>query len=93
MLCPGASVLIDPDCGCKAGFDCEALAIPPSLGGSGLFRESIRVVVDEVGVATGDCVASRDPTLCEGDEVPSLGSLFFDFDDLFGSFARESCSC
>jgi hypothetical protein len=48
-------------------------------------------VVEDEGVATGDCVASRaEPA---GDEVPSLDSLFLDLEDLFGSLARESCSC
>jgi hypothetical protein len=50
-------------------------------------------VVDEEGVTTGDCAASREPLPWEGDEVPSFESLFLDLDDLFGSFARESCSC
>ena len=91
--CPGFSELIEPDCGCGAGLDCVAFTSPPSLAGRGLFRDSFKAVVDEDGVAPGDCAASRDPIDCEGDEVPSFGSLFFDLDALFGSFARESCSC
>jgi hypothetical protein len=51
------------------------------------------VVVEEDGVATGDWPASLDELDCDGDDVPSLESLFFDFEDLEGSLARESCSC
>ena len=69
------------------------LDAPASAWGSGLFRESLRAVVEEEGVATGDCVASLEPLDCEGEEVPSDLDSFFDFDDLLGSFARESCSC
>ena len=58
-----------------------------------MFRGSLSAVVDEDGVVIGDCAASRDPLDCEGEAVPSFESLFFDFDDLLGSFARESCSC
>jgi len=87
---PGFSEFREPDCGCSAG---GALAIPPSFGGSGLFLESLSAVVDDEGVATGDCAASRELLDCEGDDVPSFESLFFDFDALLGSFARESCSC
>jgi hypothetical protein len=43
--------VIDPDCGCKAEFDMDAFG---SFGGSGLFLESLRAVVEEEGVATGD---------------------------------------
>ena len=43
--------MIDPECGCKAEFVIDAFG---SLGGSGLFLESLRAVVDEEGVATGD---------------------------------------
>ena len=50
-------------------------------------------MVEEDGVVIGDCAASRDPPDCEGEAVPSFDSLFFDFDDLLVSFARESCSC
>lgn len=50
-------------------------------------------VVDDEGVTTGDWAASRDPLDCDGDDVPSFESLFLDLEDLFGSFARESCSC
>jgi hypothetical protein len=61
---------------------------PPALfGGRGLLRISLSVEVDEDGVRTGDWLASR-PEL-EGDEVPSLPSLFF-LEALFGSFPRES---
>jgi hypothetical protein len=42
-------VLINPDCGCRA-----ELEDPPSFGGSGLFLRSLRVVVEDEGVATGD---------------------------------------
>ena len=85
--------MIEPDCGWRAGLEWDAFEAPPSFGGSGLFLESLSAVVDDEGVATGDWAASRDPTDCDGEEVPSLDSLFFDFDDLLGSFARESCSC
>lgn len=50
-------------------------------------------MVEDDGVVIGDCAASRDPLDCEGEAVPSFDSLFFDFDDLLVSFARESCSC
>jgi hypothetical protein len=93
VLCPGFSELIDPDCGCRAGLDVAALEAPPSFGGSGLLRGSFSAVVEEDGVATGDCAASLEELDCDGDEVPSLDSLFLDLEDLFGSFARESCSC
>ena len=69
------------------------MAEPPSLGGRGLLRKSFRAVEDDDGVSTGDCVASLAEFEWDGEDVPSLGSLFLDFDDLFGSFARESCSC
>jgi len=49
------------------------------------------VLVEEEGVVTGDWPASRE--FDDGDAVPSFESLFFDLDDLFGSLARESCSC
>ena len=52
-----------------------------------LFRPSFRLDVELVGVRTGDCAdGSRD----EGDEVPSLESLFF-LDDLLASLPRASC--
>jgi hypothetical protein len=92
VLCPGFRELIDPDCGCKAGLDVDAFKAPPSFGGSGLLRGSLSAVVEEDGVATGDCAASLELP-CDGDEVPSLESLFLDLEDLFESFARESCSC
>ena len=91
-LCPGFSELIDPDCGCGPGLD-VALEAPPSFGGSGLLRRSFSAVVEDDGVATGDCAASLEELDWDGDDVPSLDSLFLDLDDLFGSFARESCSC
>lgn len=92
MLCPGFSELIDPDCGCKAGLDVDAFKAPPSFGGSGLLRGSLSAVVEEDGVATGDCAASLELP-CDGDEVPSLESLFLDLEDLFESFARERTRC
>jgi hypothetical protein len=49
-------------------------------------------VVEDDGVATGDWAASLDELDCDGEEVPSFDSLFFDFEDLLGSLARESCS-
>lgn len=77
---------------CSGGdITCPAEAAPPSLGGSGLFLESFRDVVEADGVATGDCVASLE-AFPEGEAVPSLLSLFF-LDDLFGSLLRESWSC
>ena len=91
IACPGFNELIEPDWGCKAGLELAAFKAPPSFGGSGLFRESFSAVVEEDGVITGDCAASLDEL--DGDDVPSLASLFLDFDDLLGSFARESCSC
>lgn len=92
MLCPGFSELMDPDCGCRAGLGDDEIEAPPSFGGRGLLRGSFSAVVEEDGVATGDCAASLELP-CNGDEVPSLDSLFLDLEDLFGSFARESCSC
>lgn len=51
-----------------------------------MFRMSLRVDVDDDGVSTGDWLdESRD----EGDEVPSLESLFF-LEDLPASLPRES---
>jgi hypothetical protein len=50
-----------------------------------LFLMSLRVDVDEVGVRTGDWV-SRDPP--EGDDVPSLESLFF-LEDFASLLPRE----
>ena len=53
-----------------------------------MLRMSLSVEVDEVGVRTGDWLAeSRD----EGDDVPSLESLFF-LEDLLASLPRESCA-
>lgn len=75
-------------CGCAADPELDAA---PSFGGSGLFRKSLRVVLEDDGVTAGDCAASRELD-CEGEEVPSLDSLFLDL-DLLGSFVRESCSC
>jgi hypothetical protein len=92
VVWPGFKLLIEPDCGCKAGFAGTLLRGPPSFGGRGLLRGSFNAVVEEEGVTTGDCV-SRDGPACDGDAVPSFDSLFFDFDDLLPSFARESCSC
>lgn len=90
---PGLSEPMEPDCGCKFGLDDRAFKIPPSLGGKGLFRESLSAVVEDEGVVMGDCAASLEDPACEGEDVPSLASLFLDLEDLFGSFARESCSC
>jgi hypothetical protein len=87
-FCPAPSGF---GCGWTPGLECAELLGPAS--GSGLFRRSLSAVVEEDGVATGDCAASREPLDCDGDDVPSLESLFLDFDDLLGSFARESCSC
>lgn len=53
LLWPGFNALIDPDCGCKAGLD-DAFTPAPSFAGRGLFRGSVKVVVEEDGVATGD---------------------------------------
>lgn len=48
-------------------------------------------MVDDDGVVIGDWVVSLVPLDCEGDDVPSFESpLFLDFEDLFGSLARES---
>lgn len=71
-----------------------ALDVLPSCDGRGLFRGSFSEVVEADGVATGDCAASReDPPRDDGEDVPSFESLFLDFEDLFGSLVRESCSC
>ena len=70
---------------------CPAPEAPPSFGGSGLFLESFKDVVDADGVPTGDCAASLE-AFPEGEAVPSLLSLFF-LDALFGSLLRESWSC
>lgn len=61
------------------------------LGGRGLLRMSFNVEVEEDGVRTGDWLAdaSRAAEEFEGEEVPSLESLFF-LDALFGSLLRES---
>lgn len=79
----------------RAGFNGGCAAGPaedvPSFGGSGLFRKSLSVVLEDEGVTAGDCPASRELD-CEGEDVPSFDSPFLDF-DLFGSFVRESCSC
>lgn len=91
MLCAAFKELMEPEWGCNPGLDVPEFEPLPSLSGSGLFLESFRAVVEEDGVATGDCAASLEFD-CEGEEVPSLES-FFDLDDLFGSLARESCSC
>lgn len=62
--------------------------MPVELGGRGLLRMSLRLEDEEVGVKTGDWLEeSRD----EGDDVPSLGSLFF-LDDLLASLPRASCN-
>jgi hypothetical protein len=76
---------------------CDCAAEPagpdaaPSFGGSGLFRKSLSVVLEDDGVTAGDCAAFCELD-CEGDDVPSFDSLFLDL-DLLGSFVRESCSC
>ena len=56
-----------------------------------MLRMSLRLEADDDGVSTGDWLElSRDaPPIDEGDEVPSLESLFF-LDDLLGSLPRES---
>lgn len=64
---------------------CEALP-----GGSGLFRMSFRLGLEEEGVRTGDWLDSLDEPIDDGEVAPSLASLFF-LDDLFGSLPRESC--
>jgi hypothetical protein len=62
-----------------------------------LFLASISVEVDEEGVTwlgVGGDWTGAEAALgrgWEGDDVPELDSLFLD--DLFGSLARESCSC
>lgn len=62
--------------------------MPVLLGGSGLLRISLSVEDDEDGVRTGDwLVGSRE----DGDDVPSLESLFF-LEDLLASLPRESCA-
>lgn len=79
-----------------AGFNGGCTTTPaedvPSLGGSGLFRKSLSVVLEDEGVTAGDCPAPCELD-CEGEDVPSFDdSPFLDF-VLFGSFERESCSC
>lgn len=66
---------------------------PASLGGNGLFLESFKDAVEADGVTAGDCAGSLDCTEdADGDDVPSLLSLFF-FEDLLGSLLLESWSC
>ena len=57
-----------------------------------MFRMSLRLEADEDGVSTGDWfeLSLDAPPIDDGDEVPSLESLFF-LDDLCGSLPRESC--
>lgn len=43
----------NPVCSCAAGLE-PGFGATPSFGGSGLFRGSVRVVVEDEGVATGD---------------------------------------
>lgn len=50
-------------------------------------------MVEDEGVATGDCPASLELADCEGEDVPSFDSLFLDLEDLFGSLARERTLC
>ena len=64
---------------------CSPWEKPALLGGRGLLRMSLRVEVDEEGVAAGDWFASLDP---DGDAAPSLDSLFF-LEDLLESLPRD----
>lgn len=91
MLCAEDRELCEFEAGSGGDKTCPAPEAPPSFGGSGLFLESFRDVVEADGVATGDCAASLDAD-AEGEAVPSLLSLFF-LDVLFGSLLRESWSC
>ena len=67
---------------------CSDRLAPALPGGSGLLRRSLSVDVDDDGVSTGDWFESREPA--DGDEVPSLPSLFF-LEPLAESLPRESC--
>jgi len=73
--------------------------MPFSPGGSALFIELLRVVVEEVGVpwcdVLGECAllatnVAPEPA-AEGDDVPDVPSFLL-LDLLFESLARESCS-
>lgn len=68
------------------GAACSAAAMAAALGGSGLFRRSLSVEVDDEGVSTGDWFKSL---VEDGDDVPSLPSLFFLA--LFESLPARSC--
>lgn len=79
--------------GASDGEDiCPLTGAPESLGGKGLFLASFSEVVEAEGVTIGDWPASLEEPEAEGDEVPSLESLFF-LEDLFGSFERERTLC
>lgn len=91
MLCAEFMEACEFDACSVGAIACPAAAAPPSFGGSGLFLESFKDVVEADGVATGDCAASLEE-LPDGEDVPSLLSLFF-LDALFGSLLRESWSC
>jgi hypothetical protein len=71
---------------------CPLTGVPASFDVRGLFLASFSEVVDAEGVTLGDWPASLEDADADGEEVPSFESLFF-FDDLFGSFERESWSC
>lgn len=65
-----------------------------SLLGSGLFRGSTRLEVEEVGVPCAELAGDCEEAPCEGEEVPEVDEAesFFLEEDLLDSFALESCS-
>ena len=89
---PAASMLEDPG----PTWFTEFCSLPVSTA-EALFRGSLTLVVEELGVPTFELFGDREsaPTsveACEpGDAVPPVPSFFFD--DLLESFALESCSC
>jgi len=74
-------------CGGWPGTPSSGGWAPALPGGSGLFRRSLSVDVDDDGVSTGDWLESRDEA--DGDEVPSLPSLLI-LEALPESLPRES---
>lgn len=75
--------------GCKAAFE-------PSPVDGCLFLDSFKAVVEDVGVPWFEFEGDRawEPGKAAawlGDDVPDEESFFFE--DLFESFARDSCSC
>lgn len=93
--CGGPPIANEPDPPAAVTLlrgDCPAApALPscaPPLLGSGLFRISFNVEVEDDGVIVGEFWESLEPLL--GEFVPSLESFFLE--DLLESFPRWSCS-